>query len=87
LYALGTSDDNRLGIPGEDRGARATQFVGWYNGHPDAADHEYDLSVDRAVVIDNGNAAIDVARMLVLHPDELASTDTADHAIEVLARS
>jgi ferredoxin--NADP+ reductase len=89
LYALGTSDDNRLGIPGEDRPGvhGATQFVGWYNGHPDAADHEYDLSCRRAVVIGNGNVAIDVARMLVLHPDELASTDTADHAIEVLARS
>jgi len=65
----------------------ATQFVGWYNGHPDAADHEYDLSVRRAVVIGNGNVAIDVARMLVLHPDELAPTDTADHAIEVLSQS
>jgi ferredoxin--NADP+ reductase len=89
LYALGTSDDNRLGIPGEDRPGvhGATQFVGWYNGHPDAADHEYDLSVQRAVVIGNGNVAIDVARMLVLHPDELSPTDTADHAIEVLAES
>src|SRR3954447_3019563 len=89
LYALGTSDDNRLGIPGEDRPGvhGATQFVGWYNGHPDAADHEYDLSVRRAVVIGNGNVAIDVARMLVLHPDELAPTDTADHALEVLAQS
>jgi ferredoxin--NADP+ reductase len=89
LYALGTSDDNRLGIPGEDRPGvhGATQFVGWYNGHPDAADHAYDLSVKRAVVIGNGNVAIDVARMLVLHPDELSPTDTADHAIEVLAGS
>jgi ferredoxin--NADP+ reductase len=86
LYALGTSDDNRLGIPGEDRPGShaATHFVAWYNGHPDAADHEYDLSVKRAVVIGNGNVAIDVARMLVLHPDELSPTDTADHAIEVL---
>jgi ferredoxin--NADP+ reductase len=89
LYALGTADDNRLGIPGEDRPGvhGATQFVGWYNGHPDAADHEYDLSVKRAVVIGNGNVAIDVARMLVLHPDELSPTDTADHAIEVLSQS
>jgi ferredoxin--NADP+ reductase len=87
LYALGTSDDNRLGIPGEDRPGShaATHFVAWYNGHPDAADHEYDLSVKRAVVIGNGNVAIDVARMLVLHPEELAPTDTADHAIEVLS--
>jgi ferredoxin--NADP+ reductase len=89
VYALGTSDDNRLGIPGEDRPGShaATHFVAWYNGHPDASDHEYDLSVQRAVVVGNGNVAIDVARMLVLHPDELGPTDTADHAIEVLAQS
>ena len=89
LYALGTSDDNRLGIPGEDRPGShaATSFVAWYNGHPEAADHEFDLSVDRAVVIGNGNVAIDVARMLVLHPDELSATDTADHAIEAFAAS
>jgi ferredoxin--NADP+ reductase len=89
LYALGTSDDNRLGIPGEDRPGShaATHFVAWYNGHPDAADHEFDLSPQRAVVVGNGNVAIDVARMLVLHPDELSPTDTADHAIEVLAQS
>jgi ferredoxin--NADP+ reductase len=89
LYALGTSDDNRLRIPGEDRPGvhGATEFVAWYNGHPDAADHEYDLSCERAVVVGNGNVAIDVARMLVLHPDELTPTDTADHAIEALAQS
>ena len=89
VYALGTSDDNRLGIPGEDRPGvhGATQFVSWYNGHPDASDHAYDLTVERAVVIGNGNVAIDVARMLVLHPDELAPTDTADHAIDALRDS
>jgi ferredoxin--NADP+ reductase len=89
LYALGTSDDNRLGIPGEDRPGvhGATQFVAWYNGHPDAADHAYDLTCDRAVVIGNGNVAIDVARMLVLHPDELTPTDTADHAIDAFRES
>jgi ferredoxin/flavodoxin---NADP+ reductase len=89
LYALGTSDDNRLGVPGEDRPGvhGATQFVAWYNGHPDASDYAYDLSCERAVVIGNGNVAIDVARMLVLHPDELAPTDTADHAIEALNAS
>ncbi|WP_027005558.1 FAD-dependent oxidoreductase [Conexibacter woesei] len=89
VYALGTSDDNRLGIPGEDRPGvhGATQFVSWYNGHPDASDHAYDLTCERAVVIGNGNVAIDVARMLVLHPDELAPTDTADHAIEAFRDS
>jgi ferredoxin--NADP+ reductase len=83
LYAVGTASDNKLGIPGEDRPGShgALEFVAWYNGHPDYADHEFDLSATRAVVIGNGNVAVDVARMLVLHPDEMAVTDTADHAI------
>jgi ferredoxin--NADP+ reductase len=87
LYAMGTADDNRLGIPGEDRPGSypATRFVAWYNGHPDATDEEFDLSAHRAVVIGNGNVAIDVARMLVLDPDEISPTDTADHAIAALA--
>jgi ferredoxin--NADP+ reductase len=86
VYAVGTAKDNRLGIPGEDRPGShpATEFVAWYNGHPDFADHEFDLSAQRAVVIGNGNVAIDVARMLVLDPGEVAPTDTADHAIEAL---
>ena len=78
------------GIPGEDLPGShaATDFVGWYNGHPDHTDLEVDLrSAERAVVIGNGNVAIDVARMLVLAPAELAPTDTADHAFEVLADS
>jgi ferredoxin--NADP+ reductase len=83
LYAIGTAADNRLGIPGEDRPGShaATEFVAWYNGHPDYADHEFDLSVSRAVVIGNGNVAVDVARMLVLDPEEIGVTDTADHAV------
>jgi ferredoxin--NADP+ reductase len=89
VYAVGSPSDNRLGIPGEDRPGShsATAFVAWYNGHPDASDNEFDLSCDRAVVIGNGNVAIDVARMLMLHPDELAPTDTADHALEAFAAS
>ena len=89
VYTVGSSDDNRLGIPGEDlRGSHAaTEFVGWYNGHPDYAEHEFDLSASRAVVVGNGNVAIDVARMLVLEPDEVAVTDTADHAVGALAAS
>jgi ferredoxin/flavodoxin---NADP+ reductase len=84
LYAVGTATDNRLGIPGEDRPGShaATEFVAWYNGHPEYADEAFDLNGGRAVVVGNGNVAIDVARMLVLHPDELAPTDTADHAID-----
>jgi ferredoxin/flavodoxin---NADP+ reductase len=87
VYAVGTATDNRLGIPGEDRPGShsATEFVAWYNGHPDFADHEFDLSATRAVVVGNGNVAVDVARMLVLDPDEVAVTDTADHAVGALA--
>jgi ferredoxin--NADP+ reductase len=89
LYAIGTPDDNRLGIPGEDRPGSysATEFVAWYNGHPGYHGHQFDLSGGRAVVIGNGNVAIDVARMLVLGPEELAPTDTADHAITGFAAS
>jgi ferredoxin--NADP+ reductase len=87
LYAVGTASDNRLGIPGEDRPGSyaATRFVAWYNGHPHACEEEFDLSATRAVVVGNGNVAIDIARMLVLDPDELAPTDTADHALQALA--
>jgi ferredoxin--NADP+ reductase len=87
VYAVGTPTDNRLGIPGDDRpgSVAATEFVAWYNGHPAYADQAFDLSCGRAVVIGNGNVAIDVARMLVLDPDELAATDIADHAIKALA--
>lgn len=90
VYATGSPVDRPLGIPGEElHGSHAaTEFVGWYNGHPDHTGLEVDLeSSERAVVIGNGNVAIDVARMLVLTPEELSPTDTADHALEVLARS
>ncbi len=90
VYATGSPSDRPLGIPGEDLAGShpATDFVGWYNGHPDQTDLEIDLlSSERAVVIGNGNVALDVARMLVLSQAELAPTDTADHALEVLAHS
>ncbi len=89
LYTIGTSTDKRLGIPGEDlRGSHAaTEFVAWYNGHPDHSGLEVDLQAKQAVVIGAGNVAIDVARMLALAPSELEITDTADHAIEVLSAS
>jgi ferredoxin/flavodoxin---NADP+ reductase len=90
VYATGTPVDRPLSIPGEELPGShaATEFVGWYNGHPDHTDLEVDLrSAERAVVIGNGNVAIDVARMLVLAPSELAPTDTADHALEVLGES
>jgi ferredoxin--NADP+ reductase len=89
LYAIGSPTDRRLGIPGEELPGShaATEFVAWYNGHPDYRDVEFDLSCSRAVVIGNGNVALDVARMLALTTDELARTDIADHALRALAES
>ncbi|MGC2373318.1 MAG: FAD-dependent oxidoreductase [Solirubrobacteraceae bacterium] len=89
VYATGSPADRPLGIPGEElEGSHpATDFVGWYNGHPDFPDHDFDLSAERAVVIGNGNVALDVARMLTLTHDELAVTDIADHALRALDAS
>lgn len=89
VYAVGAQTDRSLGIEGEDLPGSwaATEFVAWYNAHPDFRDLEFDLSAKRAVVIGNGNVAMDVARMLVLPREELEITDTADHAIEALADS
>jgi ferredoxin--NADP+ reductase len=89
IYAVGSQTDRRLGIPGEDLPGSwsATEFVAWYNGHPDFQDRSFDLSVERAVVIGNGNVALDVARMLALTPDELAPTDTTDPAITAIGES
>ena len=89
IYATGAQTDKSLGIPGEDLPGSwaATAFVGWYNGHPDYRDLEFDLSVERAVVIGNGNVAADVTRILMLSLAELERTDVADHALEVLRES
>ena len=89
VYATGAQTDKSLGIPGEDLPGSwpATEFVAWYNGHPDYRELEFDLSGRRAVVIGNGNVAADVTRMLTLSPDELARTDVADHALEALRES
>ncbi|MET4426811.1 hypothetical protein [Mycolicibacterium sp. 624] len=89
VYAHGASDDRRLGIPGENlRGVHAAaDFVGWYNGHPDHTANVFDFSGHRAVVIGNGNVALDVARILLLGADSFGRTDIADHALEALATS
>ena len=89
IFAYGTATDRHLGIPGEDLPGShaATEFVNWYNAHPDFADREFDLSCRRVVVIGNGNVAADVARMLSLTREELEETDTADHAIAPMAES
>lgn len=89
LFATGAQTDRRMGIPGEDlkNSHPATEFVAWYNGHPDYRDYQYDLSVERVAVVGIGNVAIDVARILCRSYDELAKTDIADYALEALRHS
>jgi ferredoxin--NADP+ reductase len=89
VYAVGAQADRRMGIPGEELAGSfpATAFVGWYNGHPDYRDLDFDLSHDRVVVVGNGNVAMDVTRILITPPEELAKTDIADNALEKLHTS
>ncbi|MBV8078776.1 MAG: FAD-dependent oxidoreductase [Actinobacteria bacterium] len=89
VYTVGAQTDRRLDIPGEDLPGSwaATEFVAWYNGHPDFQDRTFDLSGERAVVVGNGNVAVDVARMLALTAEELAPTDTTDDAIAAITGS
>jgi ferredoxin--NADP+ reductase len=89
LYSVGAQTDRRMGIPGEDLPGSwpATAFVAWYNGHPDFQELGIDLARERAVVVGNGNVAIDVARMLALTAEELALTDTVDSAAQAIIDS
>ena len=89
IYAVGAQSDRKMGIPGEDLTGSlpATEFVAWYNGRPDAATYTFDLSCERVIVVGNGNVAMDVTRILVTDPDELATTDIADHALAALRAS
>ena len=89
VHAFGAQTDRRLGIPGEDLPGSwaATELVAWYNGHPDYQDLQFDLSGEHAIVVGNGNVALDVARMLALTPEELAPTDTTDEAIAAICAS
>jgi ferredoxin--NADP+ reductase len=89
VYATGSLTDRPLGIPGEELPGSyaATDFVGWYNAHPDCSHLSFDLSAERALVVGNGNVALDLARMLALPRAELATTDIADHALHALAQS
>ncbi|GEE03890.1 ferredoxin [Gordonia spumicola] len=86
VYAHGASAPKSLGIEGEALAGSisSTEFVAWYNGHPDYAHRRFDLSGERVVVVGNGNVALDVARILLSDPDVLARTDIADHALEAL---
>ncbi|MEZ0364218.1 FAD-dependent oxidoreductase [Mycobacterium sp. pUA109] len=89
IYAVGAAADRRLDIPGIQLPgvASATEFVAWYNGHPDFAARSFDLSHPRAVIIGNGNVALDVARILTMDPALLADSAIAPHALEALRRS
>ena len=89
VFACGAQTDRRLGIPGEDLPGSytATEFVAWYNGHPDYVNHRFDLSHDVAIVIGQGNVAVDVCRILCKTVDELKHTDIAGYALEALAES
>ncbi|MBP8947553.1 MAG: FAD-dependent oxidoreductase [Candidatus Promineofilum sp.] len=89
LYSTGAQTDRPLGIPGDDLiGSHpATEFVAWYNGHPDYRDCEFDLTQERVAVVGVGNVAVDVARILCRTPEELLKTDIADYALEQLRAS
>jgi ferredoxin--NADP+ reductase len=89
VYAVGARTDRRMGIPREHLPGShsATEFVGWYNAHPDFRHLGFDLSAERAAVVGNGNVAMDLARILASPPELLAATDIAEHALESLAQS
>ncbi|MET8967171.1 FAD-dependent oxidoreductase [Streptomyces hydrogenans] len=89
VYAVGAATDKRLGIEGEELpgSVSATDFVAWYNGHPDRADDDHVLDTERAVVVGNGNVALDVARILTADPEALARTDISDRALAALRTS
>ncbi len=89
VFACGAESDRRLGVPGEDLPGShtATEFVGWYNGHPDYRDRSFDLSQEVAAIVGQGNVAADVCRILAKSVDELRQTDISEHALEALAGS
>lgn len=89
VFTTGAQTDRRMNIPGEDlQGSHAaTEFVAWYNGHPDFRDRHFDFTHERAAVVGVGNVAVDVARILCRTPEELATTDIADYALDALRQS
>jgi ferredoxin/flavodoxin---NADP+ reductase len=89
IYAVGAQSDRRLGIPGEELPGihAATEFVGWYNGHPDYRDAKFDLSQENVALVGLGNVALDVARILATPWEALCRTDIATHALEALRAS
>ena len=89
IYAVGARTDRRMGVPREHLPGShsATEFVGWYNAHPDFRSLSFDLSAEQVAVVGNGNVAMDLARILASPPEALAATDIAEHALEALAGS
>jgi ferredoxin--NADP+ reductase len=89
IYAVGARSGRRLTVPGEDLAGvhSAADFVGWYNGQPDHRSRDIDLTGPRAVIIGNGNVALDIGRVLLSDPSSLASTDIAEHALNILSCS
>lgn len=89
VVATGAGAERMLGIAGEelDGVIASSEFVGWYNGHPDHARRTFDFSARRAVIIGSGNVALDVARILSRTANELKQTDIADHALAALSAS
>jgi ferredoxin--NADP+ reductase len=89
IFCTGAQTDRDMGIPGEDLAGShaATEFVGWYNGHPDYRGCTFDLSQERVAVVGVGNVAVDVCRILCRTPKELAKTDIADYALAALKQS
>ncbi|MFB3113306.1 MAG: FAD-dependent oxidoreductase [Gemmatimonadales bacterium] len=88
-FSTGAQTDKQMGIPGEDLAGShsATEFVAWYNSHPDFRDCEFDLTSERVAVVGVGNVAVDVARILCRTTEELATTDIADYALDALRDS
>ena len=89
IFAVGANSDVKLSLPGEALAGShsAREFVAWYNGHPDFSTSAFDLSCNRAVIIGNGNVALDVARILTLSSQTLGKTEIADHAAQALSNS
>ena len=89
IYATGAMRDRRMGIEGEDLAGShaATQFVNWYSGHPDMDPGAFKLDAESVAVIGVGNVAVDVARILVRDPEELARTDISQPVLDALLAS
>lgn len=89
VFACGAETDRRMGIPGEDLSCShtATDFIGWFNGHPDYRDRTFDFGQQAVAIVGQGNVAADVCRILAKSVDELRTTDIAEHALDTLARS